>query len=131
MASPVKPDSRESCAARVLGSFVLVMVLAGCSEIDKGAESSASTARERDAGYVSRTTLGDQWPLRVEEGVLHCDGADGFGAVTITADGVTFALNGTARGRKQWPDVDPIWASSDIDKKDIGVLIDEGLKLCK
>jgi uncharacterized protein DUF2511 len=66
----------------------------------------------------------------VPSGTLHCNA----NAVTNTApSGVTYAINGLAVGRHQWPDINPVWANdpaSNFAKKDIGVLIDRGLRLC-
>lgn len=86
-----------------------------------------------DGKTVGKADFGDAWPLTVEQGTLRCEGGGGVGAVTIEVDGVTYALNGTAKSQKKGQDIQPIWAPNpDIagSKKDIGVLIDEGLKLC-
>lgn len=83
---------------------------------------------------VSREELGAKWPLTVDRGVLSCNGSNGVGQVIFTAGGKTYAVNGLARGMKKYPPVDEIWAdnpSGPGPKKDIGPLIDRGLKLCR
>jgi hypothetical protein len=77
---------------------------------------------------VSRSDFGKDWPLTVESGTLNCEGA---GAVTFTADGTTYAVNGLASGMDEWPEIDSIWADAPGGlKKDIGPLIDRGLEIC-
>lgn len=91
----------------------------------------ATTAPPEEPGHVSRAEMGDDWPLTVEAGTLRCD-AD---AVTfVTEDGREYAVNGTAIGRHDHPEIDPIWANDPdpyLPKKNIGPLIEEGLKLCE
>lgn len=74
--------------------------------------------------------MGQEWPLTVDHGELACTGA---GAVTFKTGATTYAVNGTARGQKKWPDIDPIWADrndgTDL-KVNIGPLIDLGLAMC-
>ncbi len=80
-------------------------------------------------GYVSRSQLGKDWPLTVEDGVLGCNAS----SATITTGGQKYALNGTARTWRDGAPVDPIWAPNpDVPglKKNIGVLIDRALALC-
>lgn len=80
-------------------------------------------------GEVSRDELGAEWPLSVERGRLACD----RDAVTFTADGETWALNGVAQTRG-FPEIDPIWLdhpSPNIPKKSIAPLIERGLELCE
>ena len=53
--------------------------------------------------------------------------------MTIEVDGTVYAVNGTAMGLKQWPDVEKIWApdpGTEGLKINIGRLISDGLKLC-
>lgn len=85
-------------------------------------------------GFISREMLGDEWPFTVESGVLACEGSGGAGAVTFTADGTTYAVNGTARGQGAGAEIDAIWAADPSipgTKKDISVAIERGLALCK
>lgn len=80
---------------------------------------------------VTSDEFGSDWPLTVNEGYLNCEGA---GAVTFTdEDGNTYAVNGTAQGSTDYPEIDEIWADSNNDfapKKNIGPLIDRGLEIC-
>jgi Protein of unknown function (DUF2511) len=102
--------------------MVLVLVLASCG---------SSTDADGDGGgglEVSRADFGRDWPLTVKSGTLNCEGA---GAVTFTTNGTTYAVNGLASGMDQWPEIDAIWADASGGlKKNIGPLIDRGLKLC-
>ena len=87
-----------------------------------------------DPAHVSRAELGAEWPLTVDEGTLRCDGAKEAGAVFFETDGRVYPVNGIARGRTNGPEIDEIWAD-DPDfagaKKNIGILIERGLKLCE
>lgn len=105
----------------------LAAALVGCGRSGGGSTHDASSKQ------ISRESIPD-WPLTVDSGLLRCDGANGVGAVTIEVDGTVYALNGVAKGRGKYSDIAPIWADNPAAaglKKDIGVLIDEGLKLCK
>lgn len=89
-------------------------------------------APAQPAGYVSRAMLGDQWPLTVEDGTLACTGSGGSGAVTFTANGTMYALNGVARQQSTGADIAPIWAADGSGaKRDLGPLIEKGLALCR
>ena len=112
-------------------------LLAACLGLSAcGSASSADGAKSEDGhpkGYVSRATLGADWPLTTNDGVLACEGSGGVGSATITTDGTKYALNGIAKGRKDGADIDPVWAADDSGlglKKNIGPLIDAALKLC-
>lgn len=82
--------------------------------------------------HVTRQDYGARWPLTVDAGYLMC--VDD--AVTFTSSaGGTYALNGVAIQRSAGTDIrnSTIWASSTGvtgDRKDLGVLIDDGLALC-
>lgn len=81
-------------------------------------------------GTITREMLGDEWPFTVEAGVVACDG----GGVTFTAEGVTYAVNGTAKDGDMGADIMAIWADNPSVpglKKDIGAVITRGLELCK
>jgi hypothetical protein len=53
--------------------------------------------------------------------------------VTIIVDGKTYGVNGSARADKKNLDIFSIWADGKMAgvKKNIGPLVNEGLKLCK
>jgi hypothetical protein len=83
---------------------------------------------------ISKSDFGDDWPFTVEEGLLSCKGGDGFGAVIFSSNGITYAVNGIAKGRKIYNNIEAIWADNPAVpglKKNIGIIIDRGLKLCK
>jgi hypothetical protein len=87
--------------------------------------------RERN---IHREELGEAWPLTVDAGVVALIGSNRFGAVTFTADGVTYAVNGLARSWQSGKDIDPIWApTTDLmsggPKMNIGPIIEAGLDL--
>jgi hypothetical protein len=78
---------------------------------------------------VSQAMFGDKWPLIVDEGLLSCHGA---GEVTFYHKGKTYAVNGLAKSAGKL-DIRPIWKDSEekyVPKKDLGPLINAGLKLC-
>jgi len=93
---------------------------------------------------ISEGEYGKQWPFTVSSGQLSCSGA---GAVTFTANGKTYAVNGLAKSDHKNSDIEKIWKSdSDSDlakyvlkqgrpdlvpKISIAPIIDRGLKLCK
>ena len=86
-----------------------------------------------EPGFVSRTMLGDDWPLTVESGVLVCSTAMGGEAVLFRATGgPLYTVNGTAQTYyPDLPSIDPIWAAGTYaPKKNIKPLIDLGLALC-
>ena len=81
-------------------------------------------------GYVSRAQLGAAWPFSVAAGVVRCELG---GAVVFRANGVDYAINGTARGLDRWAEVDDIWLDDPSipgTKKDISPILDRGLQLC-
>lgn len=111
------PSSR-----RLAGRIVLVLVVVSCGAGGDGDADDSSIE-------VSREDFGADWPLTVASGILACEGA---GAVTFTANGTTYAVNGMASSLDAGVDIDPIWAEArDAPKKNIGPLIDRGLELCE
>ena len=54
---------------------------------------------------IKAEDFGEAWPFTVSEGVLSCSGAS---AVTFTANGVTYAVNGMA-STAGFADIEPIW----------------------
>jgi len=82
---------------------------------------------------VSQEESGETWPLTVPNGQVSC--VRNFGKVVtfISLDGKEYALNETAKGLRHFLPIEEIWKPDPTNppaKKDIGVLIDEGLKLC-
>lgn len=81
---------------------------------------------------VSRSTWTDgAWPLTVDEVVLGCQDD---GAVTVTAHGSKYGLNGPAVSQLGLPDATPVIGVPDPDKPgmhvDARALIAKGLELC-
>ena len=88
--------------------------------------SAAASAGSRE---VTRADLGEEWPLTVDAGTLECSRGLIY---TFTADGKTWAVNGTAAARG-YADIEPIWAPNPNipeAKIDIGPLIDLAKSLC-
>lgn len=88
---------------------------------------SSSTGRSAE---VTAQTL-TPWPFTVDTGELSCEDD----AVTFTAAGVRYALNGTAKDRG-YAAVDGIWADDPSDpglplKVSLQSAIDRGLSLCQ
>ncbi len=128
--------------------FALWMTLIiGCSNADRSNSSqslSVSSPSQKAVttqqpalqidGKITKQELGAEWAFTVDEGVLACDGKKGVGAVTFTTGGKTYALNGAAKQTNKYDLVDSIWAEDTSikgAKKDIGTIIQRGLKLCK
>jgi Protein of unknown function (DUF2511) len=83
---------------------------------------------------ISKSDFGNAWPFTVEEGLLSCKGGNGFGAVIFSSNGVTYAVNGIAKGRKTYNGIEVIWIDNPAIpgiKKNLSTIIDRGLKLCK
>jgi Protein of unknown function (DUF2511) len=54
--------------------------------------------------------------------------------VIFSSKGITYAANGIAKGRKTYNDIEAIWVDNPAIpgiKKNLGTIIDRGLKLCK
>lgn len=115
-----------------------------CADVASGPERESASPVEvpddlkDEPGLITRTDMGDEWPLTVDYAVLACESKTAGGMdlqiATLTApDGTVYALNGTALDHTDYRDVDPIWAD-DPDWKglkiSIGPLIDEARALC-
>ncbi|WP_257387845.1 YebY family protein [Tahibacter caeni] len=89
-----------------------------------------ASASER---VVSKSDLGDRWPLTVDSGTLRCRPFRGnLQILTIEVDGKVWAVNGTAIGQG-FPEINPIWKGNpEIPgaKINIGPLIDLAKSLC-
>jgi hypothetical protein len=91
-----------------------------------------------DPGLLVSSDFGDDWPLTVPYGVVHCEsisaGGMALNVVTFQApDGTIYASNGTAKDHTNYPSVEAIWADDpNVDglKINIGPIIDAGLALC-
>ncbi len=87
-----------------------------------------------EPGVVNRATLGDAWPLSIDGGTLHCESDR---SVILRANGVSYAVNGTARGQmsaRGWRDIRDIAVPDprfDGGVKELQPLVDRGLALCQ
>ena len=102
------------------------------------AQSSESSKTEKSLSpsevKITKQEFGAKWPLTVDEGILACKGRGGVGEVIFMANGKTYAVNGTAKSAKKYIPIDEIWADNPSVsglKKDIGPIIERGLKLCQ
>ncbi len=125
----------------------LFFVLA-CSKVDYNSEHSPainSTTQSKSSPKtepslsssevkITNQEFGSAWAFTVDEGILSCRGSKGIGEVLFTANGKTYAVNGTAKGSKKYLSIDDIWvADPSISgaKKNISPFIERGLKLCQ
>ena len=67
----------------------------------------ALTAWHPHAREVSRSDMGDAWPLAAESGTIEFRAC---GPVVFTAGGRIYAVNGTAKNSAGLPDIDAVWA---------------------
>ncbi|MEG4004917.1 DUF2511 domain-containing protein [Microcoleus sp. Pol11C1] len=84
---------------------------------------------------VSQEQFAKQWPLTVPSGRVSCVLNSGGGKVVtfITLDGKEYSLNGTVSGSGKFLPIESIRKPDPTHppaKKNIGALIDKGLKLC-
>lgn len=83
---------------------------------------------------ITQKDYGDKWPFTKEKGILTCKGANKIGEVILTAEGVSYAVNGIAKGTKKYQPLDKIWADNAAipgTKKNLGDIIEKGLTLCR
>ena len=83
---------------------------------------------------ISRQEFGTDWPFTVDEGLLTCKGSGGVGEVVFTAKGASYAVNGVAKGTKRYRPIEDVWAENPSlpgTKKNIGPIIERGLRLCR
>jgi hypothetical protein len=120
----------------------LIALLCICSVVALALSPSAATPMPAPAqpaatptGYVTRETLGDDWPLTVDDGRLACNAQ---GHVTLASAGVTYAVNGTAKGAIEsgapYQPIDTIWRDDPNVaglKVSLQPLLDIGLSLCR
>jgi hypothetical protein len=107
----------------LIGGFIaFVDALSGDDEATP-----AGTQPVAQRGAISRAAYGTQWPFTVPQGVLQCSD----GAVTFTAAGKRYALNGAAR-RQGFASVYPIHANDEDTgfAKDLAPVVNHGLELC-
>lgn len=92
--------------------------------------SPTSTSLPQNEILITKEAYGDEWPFTVEQGILSCENVS---EVVLTVDGVSFAINGTAKSTKKYQPVEKIWADNPAipgTKKSVGDIIKSGLALC-
>jgi len=114
------------------------LLLAACSS--GGSQAPQPQEEKISASDQGKPWAGSGWPLKVQSGTLHCyptnPQVDGLSAVTFSAGGREYALNGVAIDAARYENVGPIWLQEPSAAKglhvkvDMGVLIAEGLRLC-
>lgn len=80
---------------------------------------------------ISRETFGDLWPFTVEQGQLQCLSST---HLVFIADGLTYAVNGTAKGSGKYRDIEPIRSPDPSDTRypmSLQPVLDIGLPLCR
>ena len=104
--------------------------LVACSGDSSSGNTASGDSSSGNTAEVTRSELGEEWPLTVDAVSLRCEGS----AVIAEVDGTVYALNGTAKADDTLADITEIWAEDDELgvglRKNIGVLIDRGLELC-
>ena len=118
---------------RVLFLLFFVLIISGCEPNTGGTRT------------IYRDDMGEEWPLTVERGYLHCQCVDrrGFpfsqcvkGAITLhdPLEGVTYSVNGVHAPKfVRAADLEPIRRTDPLEpsvKIDLGPLIERGLALC-
>jgi hypothetical protein len=139
----------SSFATLVLVFIIWLLIVLGCKNNDllsnsqqsqnapsqSGSPTTTGSGLSASEAKITKQEFGDKWPFTVDEGILACKGTSSFGEVTFTANGKTYAVNGAARGTKKYIPADEIWADNPSPlggpKKDIGPIIERGLKLCR
>jgi Protein of unknown function (DUF2511) len=64
---------------------------------------------------------------RLESNHLSCNGGNGLGAVIFSSNGITYAVNGIAKGRKTYNDIEAIWVDNPAipgSQKNLSTIID-------
>jgi hypothetical protein len=89
--------------------------------------------RPFDDRISAMTWTDGPWPFTVSEGTLTCTNLRGLEALTLTSNGITYALNEAAKGAGSYPAIDPIWrADPDVPGSRINIaeVIDHARTLC-
>lgn len=82
---------------------------------------------ESDEKISKKSDFGNALPFTVEEGLLSCKGGNGFGGVIFSSNCITYAVNGIAKGRKTYNDIEAIWVDNSAIpgiKKNLSTIID-------
>ena len=115
----------------VLGGLMLIGILVQYTGPSNPGYVKSTTPRAAapNPNRLKASDYGDVWPFTVESGVVEC--RKGM-AVTFTANGTTYALNGTAQS-SGYPRIDPIWKNNPQipgTKISVSYILQRGLDLC-
>lgn len=87
---------------------------------------------------ITESEYGEEWPLTVKEGTINCKSLGTLGIITFNANGIIYAVNGTAKARARqngWREINEIWKDNPNPqygpKINIAPLVQKGLSLCK
>lgn len=122
--------------ATLCAALGVIAMSAGCGGVSPSVEDRLPALTNDQGIAVSAEDSTAPWPFTVDRIILKC-GDKALNHVVLEADGRTYALNGSARGSKRWPDFELIWKSSGSDS--LGLirvplppdLIQRGLALCE
>ncbi len=140
MAPPISPQQGTPAGAAMRSALtnaillLVVPVLISCTAAARPSTptqtpTSTSSAMSRSPVFVSRDTMGKDWPFTIASGTVRC--VPYHEVVMVGSDGYNYAINGSARGDTRMPWRDGV----DILRKgklpyDMQPLIDLGLSLC-
>jgi Protein of unknown function (DUF2511) len=123
---------------KILATIVLALpfIAVACSpqQPASGGSGAAQPQLSPNEIKISKQDFGNDWPFTVSEGVLACKGSGGAGEVVFTANGASYAVNGVAKGTKKYRPIEEVGAENPSlpgTKKNIGPIIERGLKLCR
>ncbi|MEG4009894.1 DUF2511 domain-containing protein [Microcoleus sp. Pol11C1] len=113
----------------------LLLLATGCVGEQQPTPVFGPAAPQVKTAAVSEEQFKDQWPLTISSGRVSCvlNSRGGQIVTFIASDGKEYSLNGTAKGSGNFLPIEGLWKPDPTNppaKKNIGVLIDEGLKLC-
>lgn len=97
------------------GSLILLIILIpSCHSFNKYERAQKIKESEVSAGdnlntLVSKKNYGDRWPYTIPYGVLDCKKVKSKHYATITYDGTTYAINGSARSSGKYSPLESIW----------------------
>jgi hypothetical protein len=117
------------CLRRWLAVVLPLALLCACGG-DDGSGNDQSGAQDGAVSQADFEADGRTWPLTVESGTLACERGT---EIVFTADGTTYAVNGSALAAGDKPEIDAIWADNPEipgSKVNISDLITAGQELC-
>lgn len=128
------PNKKKTSATTYFVLLVIIfMAFASISSNSPDGTANSTSGRASSLSIssfdIGEPWSGEDWPFTLERGTLAC-AAD---AVTFSANGMKYAVNGFASSRG-YADIGPIWrnnASIPGTKINIGSVLDSGLKLCR